>query len=203
MERVDNYAIQAGQAKQRFLTYDQDALVRKLKLRRDEDYLYTALFGSAYRLNRATGDVQRQDGEIWADANTYEEVMTLLDLICDSREDRYVSGRWKDMADFGRVFHRNLLESGKDPWALRFDADPEGLRRGCLALGGKPFPQGDVAYVLEVFDGLPLVVQLWQSDEEFPPRLRLLWDANAHMYIRYETMYFAKGLLLRRLSEYL
>ena len=28
MQRTDNYQIQAGQAKQKFLTYDQQALIR-------------------------------------------------------------------------------------------------------------------------------------------------------------------------------
>ena len=32
MERKDNYAIQVQQAKRRFLTYDQDALIRKMRL---------------------------------------------------------------------------------------------------------------------------------------------------------------------------
>lgn len=201
MERVDNYAIQASQAKKLFLTYDQEKLIRKLRLKADEDYLYATLWSFPYRLSLKTGDLERQTDGIWTDANTFEEVMTLLDLICDSREDRFVTGRYKDMADFGKVFHRNLLE--KDPWAYRFDANPEGLRQACIALKGTPFPKGDVAYILEIFDGLTVVVQLWQGDEEFPPRFRLLWDENASMYIRYETMYFAKGLLLRHLSEYL
>ena len=59
MERTDNYAIQAGQAKQRFLTYDQEALIRKLKLKADENYLYTALWGIPYRLSRVSGDLER------------------------------------------------------------------------------------------------------------------------------------------------
>ena len=87
------------------------------------------------------------------------------------------------------------------PWALRFQSDPEGLRRACIALGGVPFEKGDVAYAIEVFDGLQVVLQLWLGDEEFPPRLRLMWDENALMYLKYETMYFAKNLLLMRIAE--
>jgi len=34
----------------------------------------------------------------------------------------------------------------------------------------------------------------------FPPNLRFLWDENADQYIRYETMYFAKALLLNRIA---
>lgn len=201
MSRVNNYLIQAQQAKDRFLTYDQQALIAKLRIPFDEDYLYVSMLGQRYRLARKNGDLERQVGESWVDANSFGEVMTLLDLVCDSREDRFVAGRWKNMADFGLMFHKNLLEGKKDPLAERFQADAEGFRRVCISLGGREFPRGDVAYIFEVFDGLPLAVQLWFGDEEFPASLRFLWDENATMYIRYETMYYARGLLLDKIEK--
>lgn len=201
MARTDNYLIQAGQAKARFLTYDQNALIAKLKLKSDGQYLYPRLLDQTYRLDRRTGDLERLHRGRWIDANSYEEVMTLLDLICDSREDRYITGCWKNMQSFGMQFHRNLLEDRRDPWADRFDRDPDSLHRGCRALGGEPMPGADICYRLEFFDGLPICVQFWHGDEEFRPRLRYLWDENADRYLRYETMYFAVELLLRRLEE--
>ena len=203
MARVDNYAVQASLARQRFLNYDQQALIRKLQLKYDEDHLYTTMLGEAYRIHRRTGDIQRQFRDNWVDANSFSETLTLLDLVCDSREDRYLRFRWKNMNDFGLMFHTNLLEQAKDPWADSFEQDPEGFRRACEALGGIPFEKGDIAYILEVFDGLPLVIQLWFGDEEFPAGLRFLWDENALMYIKYETMHYAKGLLLQRIREYM
>ena len=125
--------------------------------------------------------------------------MTLLDLICDSRENRFISGRFKNMADFGHAFHQNLLEE-RDPNAELFQSRPEDFRKACVALGGKPLSTGDIAYSIEVFDGLPLLVQLWFGDEEFPASLRFLWDENALMYLKYETMYYARELLLERLK---
>ena len=201
MARTNNYALQARQAKQRFLTYDSQALIRKLTLKADEDFLYVPMLCQTYRIRRTTGDMERFDGAAWVDANSYEEVMTLLDLVCDSREDRHLSGRWKNMSAFGLQFHQNLLEGTRDPWAEAFQADQEGFRRACIALGGKPLPNGDIAYAIEMFDGLPVALQLWLGDEEFPPNLRLMWDENASMYIRYETMYFAKALLLDRIAD--
>ena len=201
MARTNNYLIQARQAKERFLTYDPQVLIRKLKLKADENYLYVPMLCQVYRIRRTTGDIDRFNGEVWVDANSYEEVMTLLDLVCDSREDRYLSGRWKNMSAFGLQFHQTLLEDTRDPWAEAFQADPEGFRRACIALHGTPLPNGDIAYAIELFDGLPVAIQLWLGDEEFPPNLRLLWDENATMYIRYETMYFAKALLLNRIAE--
>ena len=203
MERKDNYAVQAAQARRWFLKYDQQKLIEKLKLKHDADYLYAVMLSTLYRINRTTGDIERQEGESWVDANTFSEVMTLLDLVCDSREDRYLSLRWRNMQDFGQMFHRGLLENTRDPWAERFERDPEGLRRACLALNGEPIAQGDVAYAIELFDGLRIGVQLWLGDEEFPAALRFLWDENAAMYIKYETMHFARGLLLQRLTEHM
>ena len=201
MARVNNYLVQARQAKDRFATYDQEKLINKLSLRSDEEYLYVPMLSEIYRIHRNTGDISREAQSGWADANSFEEVMTLLDLVCDSRENRFLTGRWKNMTDFGLMFHRNLLEGKADPWADKFEADPEGFRKACLSLGGKPMDWGDISYAIELFDGLSILVQLWFGDEEFPASLRLLWDENALMYIKYETMYFAKGLLLQKLSQ--
>ncbi len=203
MVKHDNYQIQAQQAKDRFLTYDQEALIAKLSLEYDGAYLYLPMLGQRHRISRTTGDMERQTETGWVSANGHGEVMTLLDLICDSWPGRFPTGRWKNMASFGLMFHQNLNESGKDPWAERFQADPEGLRRACEALKGRPLPTGDISYAIELFDGLCMVIQLWLGDEEFPPNLRILWDENALMYIKYETMYFAKGLLMQRIGEYM
>ena len=197
----DNYQIQARQAKDRFLTYDQKSLIQKMKLKADNGYLYIPMLSQCHRIDRKTGDMERQTDTGWISANSHAEVMTLLDLICDSREDRFISRRWKAMTAFGLMFHQNLAEGQRDPWADRCEADPEGFRRACEALGGRPFPTGDISYAIELFDGLEVLVQLWFGDEEFPASLRFLWDENALMYIKYETMWFAKGLLLERIRE--
>ena len=52
MARVNNYLVQAAQAKAHFLEYDQQKLIRKLKLRADEDWLYTPFMGQLHRIHR-------------------------------------------------------------------------------------------------------------------------------------------------------
>ena len=201
MVRTDNYAIQASQAKKRFLTYDQERLIAKFCLQYDGGYLYVNLLCKQYRLDRKTGGLEYREGDTWRDGNSYEEVMTLLDLLCDSRDDRRISGRWKNMQSFGLQFHQNLLEDQRNPAAERFDKDPAGLRKACLVLKGEPLAGADISYAIELFDGLRIAIQFWHGDDEFAPRLRYLWDENAMQYIRYETMYFAVNLLLRRIGE--
>ena len=200
-ERWDNYALQVQQAKRRFLEYDQGALIRKCRLSRDEDYLYLTLFGMPYRLSRKNGDLERKEGGVWADANSHAEVMTVLDLLCDSREDRFAAGRWKSMESFGLMFHQNLLQKKKDPQGERIEGDPESFCRACEALGGEPVPGADIGDSLPVFEDLRICLRFWHGDEEFLPQLRYFWDENAGMYLKYETMFYAVGLLLRHIAK--
>lgn len=201
MARTDNYAIQVRQAKDAFLGYDQVALIRKCGLSADDSFLYGVLFGREYRICRCSGDISRRDETGWTAADSHGCVMTLLDLICDSREDRTAKGTWRNMTDFGHQFHRSLSENAAE--AARFQKNPRGLQAGCLALGGREFPRGDIAFEIPVFEDLHMVLQFWEGDEEFAPRVRYLWDENALQYLKYETMYFAVDLLLSHLMPYL
>ena len=126
--------------------------------------------------------------------------MTIFDYLCDSRRDRCLSGEFIAMANFGHQFHSGLLESGA-PSALerRADQDLPGFCRACRALGGEPVTGGDAGFRLRFFPDLPVVLRFWASDEEFPAQLRFYWDKNTLFYLRYETMYYALGILQSRL----
>ena len=126
--------------------------------------------------------------------------MTLLDLICDSREDRYTTKRWKTLTSFGNMFHRDMIES-RDPFADRIQRNPEAFRRACEALRGTPEKIGDISYAIEVFDGLCICIRFWEEDEEFPPQVAWFWDENALMYLKYETMHFAVMLIKQSILE--
>ena len=127
--------------------------------------------------------------------------MTVLDWLCDSKKERGLTGRWVNLVSYGHFFHRALQEDGQDPDAEQFDEAPERFCKACEALGGERMTGGDISYAIELLDGLKILVQLWHGDEEFPARLRFLWDENTTQYIRYETTWFALGVLLRRLRE--
>lgn len=200
MERRDNYAITAARVRRLFSEYDQQALARKVGAKLDGEYFYVDFLSERYRIHRLTGDISRFHGDAWVEANSFGEVLTLMDLICDSREDRHPIGNWRNMRDFGHGFHQQLLEQ-RDPWAERFQEQPEMFAKACEALGGEKYPLGDVAYALPVFGDLRVLIQLWFGDEEFPAQLRYLWDENALQYLKYETMYYAVPLVLKRVQE--
>lgn len=200
-KKHDNYQIQVMQAKKLFLTYDQQELIKRCHLHFDEKYLYTRFLGEEYRICRTSGDMERCRHGQWVDGNGFGEVMTILDWLCDSREDRYITGRWINLVNHGHYFHRNLQEDDDDPNAVLFDRYPDAFAAACESLKGEKLPGADVGYAIELIDGLRIFVQLWHGDEEFLPRLRFLWDENALRYIRYETTWFALGVLLDRIRK--
>lgn len=201
MEKRDNYAIQSAHARRLFLSYDQEGLIQKLHLAFDGAWLYTSFFGTPYRICRATGDMERQEGSTWVSANGFNEVLTLMDLVCDSREDRRLSGRLKNMSDFGSQIHRNLLEESRDPFAEAIQQNSRAFARACLALGGKERKGADLGFDVPVFEDLCITILFWEGDEDFAPRVRYLWDENALEYLKYETMYYAVEYLKERLAS--
>ena len=200
-EKRDNYQLQAAQAKKHYLTYDQRELAARCGIRLDGRYFYFRFLSEDHRLCRTTGHMQRLHRGQWVDANGFHEVMTVLDWLCDSRADRYITGRWVNIASLGHSFHTQLQEDGEDALAQFFDRDPDAFCVACEALSGERTSGGDISYTVELLDGLRVLVQLWHGDEEFSPRLRLLWDENTTRYIRYETTWYAAALLRQRLRE--
>ena len=200
-ERVNNYEIQVMQAKRRFLTYDQQELICRCNLRFDDDYFYITFLTEPYRIHRLTGDMERRHGGSWIDGNSFNEVMTVLDWLCDSRPDRYITGRWINVVTHGYYFHGSLQEDASNPHARLFDQNPEAFRAACQALKGEKLPGADIGYAIELLDGLRVYVQLWHGDDEFPPHLRCLWDENTNRYLRYETTWYTTGLLMERIKE--
>ena len=197
---ADNYKIQLENAQKFFLTYDQEKLIQKFQLKADEHYLYLTMFSTPYRLSRHTGRLERFK-DTWEDANTFGEVMTLLDILCDSKDDRFLTGKWMSTQMFGKYFHSGLLEPAFDELADSVDKHPGSLEKACKALGGRPIQGGDEAWAVEVMDGLEIGIFFWYADEEFPAQIRFFWDENASMYIRYETMHYTLGYLRALLKD--
>lgn len=50
-------------------------------------------------------------------------------------------------------------------------------------------------------DFFPVLLQFWEGDEEFSPRLLLLWDRNTTEFLRFETTFYLQGDLLERLKN--
>lgn len=197
--RMSNYEITKRKMAKAFAQYDQEKMAEKFHLPSDSTYLYIRFLNRSYRIRRADGTVSLQEDGTEAGFN---EAMTLYDVLCNSKEDCAVSG------EFVTISHLvNAASKPGDDGALTkrqtelFDNRGEALSRACEQLGGVKYGKGDVAYRLPLFDFLPVAVQFWNSDEEFPASLQLLWDKNVLDFMHFETVWYAAGHLLDRLQE--
>jgi len=192
----DNYAIQAEDARRRFLTYDQSAM----PVEGDDAFLYLRFCGLPYRICRESGHLYRREGDIWLPADSHGEVLTVYDYLCDAKPGRAPAREAVSMAFLGGHVHAGLA-AASGPLERAIDRDPEGFRRACLGLGGREVSGGDLCFELDLFPDLPVRLRFWHGDEEFPPSLDLLWDRNTLQFLRYETTWFAAGVLRRLLLE--
>ena len=196
--RPNNYDIMEQQARERFLAYDQSRIIEKSPVKFDESYIYLPVLDTTCRVSRETGHVTWLEQGQWKPSPRQHDTMTVFDYLCDADPNRTLSGEWRSHAALGSHVHGTLTEKAS-PLETIIDQNPYQFIQLCQSLNGKPFPHCDIGFTLQLFPDLPITLQFWHSDEEFPPRLRFLWDLNTTKFIRYETTYFALGLIQSRL----
>jgi hypothetical protein len=106
------------------------------------------------------------------------ELATVLYLI--NVKDVYPLGRGivgpKDLKE-GHFF-QGPHELKTAPLVERFGTDVQGLRRAAAALRGEPVAMADAAYRLKPFPRVHLYYLFWEGDEEFPPRMSVLFERS-------------------------
>lgn len=200
---MDNYELQVDIGKQIFLEYDQQLLIRKFRLEADEDYLYLTYLNTPCRLSRKTGAIEAYVEVTWRQCRNYSTVMTIYDLLCYHKGAcaPVLQEQWCAVGTFVVTGVTNT-ETFTKKYAARFDGHLEQLRAACKCLAGtlQPCMAGaDVTCRFQVTPFFPVLLQFWQGDEEFPPKLLILWDRNTDQLMHFETTFYLQGDLLERL----
>ena len=76
-----NYDLQVDIAREIFLGYDHEMLVRKFRLEADEQWIRLTYLNTPCRISRTDGRIEVL-GEQWRECRDYETVMTIYDLLC-------------------------------------------------------------------------------------------------------------------------
>lgn len=198
-----NYEKAKKRTQETFLEYDQEEMIRRFGLRADEEFLFFEFSGLGCRVRRDNGLVECEDvsrsGYYEADFNA---AMTVYDLLCWSKPDAKAGGEYVNMSSLHALSGAaSAPSSGRlyGRFADAFDHKDGQLLEALKKLGGTPAEKGDAAAILTVFSDLKVLVRFWDSDEEFPSDLQLLWDKNVLSYIHYETVWYAGFTICERL----
>ena len=203
---MDNYEKQVYIGRELFLQYDQDKLIEKYGLKHNEEYLYLQYIGTEYRISRIDGAIEYvADGE-WKDYKEYTIVMTIYDFLCCSGKEilSSLTGQWQPVGRFVTAGSSPSTDLFVEKYARAFSGKVEEVKQACICLGGKQMERlagADLTFEMPVFQDFSVLFQFWDGDEEFQPKILLLWDKVSLSYLHFETTYYLQGDLLKAILQ--
>jgi hypothetical protein len=82
-----------------------------------------------------------------------------------------------------------------------YGKDPDAFLKAGKKLGGNEILYGDKGFALEVLPKVPLAYILWKGDEEFPPRIGILFDSTIESHLPLDMIWCLVAETSRRLAE--
>ena len=206
MKNMDNYEKMAEMARERFISYPQEEIIRRWDLEADQEWIIFSFFNETYRLRRKDG-VLVPEGAFWRNGRQgrtartlVDDTMVIYDLLCHAPKRPTLAGSWESVSSLGGIIgagHDRALKHNEQADLL--GEDLQRVREDCRRLGGVEQKQGDVSFILPVTGFFPVWFQLWAADDEFPASVRFLWDRNALQFMHYETLWYVMNCVFTRL----
>lgn len=202
MANISNYELTRNKMEQEFVRYDQEQMIQKFHLDHTADHLFITFVGETYRIGRKTGKVELclPDGMGYDHAG-FDESMTIFDVLCCSKPGCRLSGQYATVTNLPGIANIAAPGAGSCAGTARFFAGRRDvLRQACQRLGGAAREVGDVAYLIPLFDFMPVMLQFWDADDEFDAVLKIMWDTNTLDFMHFETTFYAANHFLKRLT---
>ena len=101
-----------------------------------------------------------------------------------------LTGKWVSYKDIpgGLLYSTVFARRVTDPLERKFGNSAKRFREMGFRLGGEPVEVGEGSFVLSVLPCVPLEFVLWEGDDEFPPKVQLLFDAAIDHYLSLEDV---------------
>ena len=202
---MNNYDLQVDIGKKIFLEWDQETIIHKFNLEADKNYIYLTYLNALCRINRQTGGIEEQRENHWQECRDFSTVMTAYDLLCFHKGENAPAlfGQWCSVGTFV-ITGVTQTDTFTKEYAAFFNGRLAELKKAAQKMGGVVLPSlagADLTCRFPVTPFFPVLLQFWEEDEEFPPKLMLLWDRNTGSFMHFETTFYLQGDLLSRLKQ--
>lgn len=200
-----NYDKTVRIAQKLFVKYDQNDMIARYGLEHDESYLYMTFISERYRISRQSGAVEvcTKTGQ-FASCSDYNIVMSLYDTLCYPTGTPKLADEWCPLHSLQVTMSSPNADIFNQKYADAFVGKADALWHACQKLGGTKLAVAagaDVYCQFDLFPFFPIQFRFWDSDDEFPAQIRLLWDANSLQFMRFETLYYVMGAFLSKLYK--
>lgn len=101
----------------------------------------------------------------------------------------------------GRVYDSAFQKRAPLRVLQAYGSDAKAFSAAARALGGEPIQFGDAAFRFRLLPRLAMAVILYLGDEEFAPRVSMLFDAAAGHYLPTEDLAVLGGMLASKLVK--
>ncbi len=202
--KISNYEKMKNNMAGVFLQYNQEEMIQKFSLEHNENDIYIYFLERKYSISRCTGEVFWSEDDFQTKEKAdYNEVMTIYDVLCNSKKNCHPANEWINIKSLSTVLGGSLKRDNDffHNVGEYFDGKVKELSYACKALHGKKLEKGDLAYEIKMFPFLSIVLRFWESDEDFPAVMQILTDKNILDYMHYETLMFAMTHILERIKN--
>jgi hypothetical protein len=145
------------------------------------------------------------DGAIATDGPLFPWMQILLLHYVRTRGSAVFSGRWVSFTDLKAALmkSKSFARDCEEPLRQLFDRDPAHAERALERVGavrqeGTPAP---VSWKLSALPRVPVLILHWPGDEEFPSKLKILFDASADRFLDVESLTFLIEGLVRNIEH--
>ena len=201
--KMSNYEVTKRRTQKEFARYDHGAIAAKLDLIYDDEFMYLEFLGRDYRANRHSGVMEWKDEEGQLHEGDFNDVMTILDILCYSKEGAAPAGEYQVMHSLATL-QGGTTFAGEGSFTRHeklFDEHTEAFKQALEKIGGIPGGKGDVSRKIRIFKDLWVIVEFWRSDEDFPASLEFMADKKTLDYMHYETVWYMVGALIAQIRE--
>lgn len=90
------------------------------------------------------------------------------------------SGKWISFNDMegGQFYYSVFKKRVLDVIIRKYGKNPEGILDLIDRFKAKKGPMADFSVILDAFEKVPVLIELWKGDEEFGPEANILFDEN-------------------------
>ena len=114
-----------------------------------------------------------------------------------------LTGQWVSFADLpdGRMYNRAFQGYSGDELVKAYGLVLDDFIFACEKLGGVSTPSGDAGYIIYALPRLPILVNYWCGDEDFPSACKLLFDSSISHYLPTDVCAILGSMLAQKLIK--
>lgn len=114
-----------------------------------------------------------------------------------------LTGQWISFAELpdGRMYNQAFQGYTGNELVKAFGLEVETFRSACEKAGGVAAPLGDEAYIFYALPRLPMAVNYWCGDEDFPSSCKILFDSSASHYLPTDVIAILGSMLKGRIIK--